>query len=183
MRINVDNTSYINFDPKGFYFNFSVKYRSNNCSKVSSYNFRSIKNFDNFKYLGVTSDEKLSWGKHISELHNKLKFNIKTFYFKNNFCNYFFLLYTLLLYILVFTMVFLPGDLISNIWIDRIRTTQNHYLRIIFFYVKSSFQWICNCACTASIHFQIFETLLLLEVATDQQTITLLYKTNSAKLF
>lgn len=133
MRINVDNTRYINFDPKGFYFNFSIKYRSNNCSKVGSCNFRSIKNFDNFKYLGVTFDEKLSWGKHISELHNKLKFNIKTFYFKNNFCNYFSLLYTLLLFILVFSMVFLPGDLISNILIDRIKTTQNHYLHITFF--------------------------------------------------
>lgn len=132
MQINVDKTKYINFDHKSFEFTNILKFHEINCNEQVICSCKSIEKVDCFKYLGVTLDENLSWDKHINSLHNKLKYSIRKFYHLRNFCE------VSLLRTLYYALVQSRLEYGLGCWggaysylINRLRTTQNHFIRII----------------------------------------------------
>lgn len=86
MKVNVNETKYMNFNFKGFNFEKDSKFHKIQCPEVNC-NCRVIEKVDQYRYLGVILDDKLAWDKHISFLGNKLKSATRTFYFLNNICN------------------------------------------------------------------------------------------------
>jgi hypothetical protein len=131
MEVNVSKTKYINFDFTGYFFTSPLKFHNINCSTINC-DCQIIEQVSSFKYLGVTLDEKLSWEIHISDLHKKLRSSIRTFYFLRNFCD------ESLLRSLYFALIHSRLQYGIQCWggtfkylIDRLRVTQNFFLRII----------------------------------------------------
>lgn len=131
MQVNVDKTKFINFDFKGFAFSQPLIYHESNCIKLNC-TCKTIEQVDNFKYLGLTLDQKLNWGKHVADVHKKLRINVRKFYFLRNFCDIDLLrtLYYALVHSKLQYGIACWGSSFKYL-IDRLRVTQNHYLRII----------------------------------------------------
>lgn len=86
MQVNVDKTKYVNFDFRDFTFNSDVRFHEHGCNEDFC-DCKIITKEDNFKYLGVTFDSRLTWEKHITNLHALLKSTTRKFYFLQNFCD------------------------------------------------------------------------------------------------
>lgn len=132
MQVNVKKTKYLNFDFLGFEFLNPVKYHTINCNVIDCNNCQVIEQVKSFKYLGVILDEKVTWENHIVELHRKTRISIRTFYYLRNICD------TALMRTLYFALIHSRLQYGIICWggafkylIDRLRVTQNFYLRII----------------------------------------------------
>lgn len=67
------------------------------CDNILNINCPILEKADSFKYLGITLNKKLGWKKYITDLHNKIKFLVRNFYYSKNFSHLNFLKsYTLL---------------------------------------------------------------------------------------
>ncbi len=132
MSVNADKTKYVNFGHKGFKFQNDVKYHTINCFNTNICQCPKLEQVNSFKYLGVMLDERMSWKIHIQNLHSTLRRRIRQFYYLRNFCK------TELLRTLYFALIHSRIQYGIVCWggackvsIDRIRVTQNMYLRII----------------------------------------------------
>ena len=60
MSVNVSKTKFINFDFKGFRFQNSIKYHDNDCDESVTCDCNDILQVNEFQYLGVHLDEKMT---------------------------------------------------------------------------------------------------------------------------
>lgn len=131
MKINVNKSKYINFDFRGYEFDTDLKFHTYSCPRGIC-NCLSIEKVDQYKYLGVLLDERLSWEKHTTLLRSKLKSCIRIFYFLNNLCNenlMISLYYALIHSRLQYAIQCWGGTFKYNI--DKLRVAQNSFIRII----------------------------------------------------
>lgn len=60
----------------GFEFQNLLVYHIDGCDDMLYCNCPILEKTDSFKYLRIILDEKLSWKKHITDLHCKIKFSV-----------------------------------------------------------------------------------------------------------
>lgn len=133
MEINVNKTKFVNFNLGGFDFNNLLQYHSADCNdRTSQCNCQIIEKVCSFKYLGLILDESVTWEKHIVTLHRSISLSIRKFYFLRNICDpsllrtlYFALIHSRLQYGIICW-----GNAFKYL-LERLRTTQNHFIRII----------------------------------------------------
>jgi hypothetical protein len=144
MCVNVSKTKVLNFKMNRHFFEEdNFKYHSLTCCRTPNCNCQTIENVGSFKYLGVIIDRELSWKVHIEELTKGLKGSIRKFYFLRNVCdqNLLRILYFALINSKLQYGIHCWGGTFKN-FITKIRTVQNHYIRIILYKNRreSSFQ-------------------------------------------
>jgi hypothetical protein len=181
MQVNVDKTKYINFSlVNSFNFQNDLVYHMFGCS-FNSCNCKKIEKVNNFRYLGVYLDENLNWEKHVTNLHSKIKFSIRTFYFLKNICSAF------LLRTLYFALIDSRLQYAIQCWggtfkchIEKLRITQNHFVRLISNCQKreSSFPLFCELKILPIQHLYIYKVLRLFYARSGNSgTSNLLYNT------
>lgn len=131
MQVNVSKTKYVNFSHNSFDLPLNVVYHINDCYQDHS-DCQTIERVKAFKYLGVMLDEQLNWEKHISDVHSKIRKTVRKFYYLRNYCNEFTLktLYYAFVHSRLQYALHCWGGAYKS-YIDKLRTTQNHIIRII----------------------------------------------------
>lgn len=161
MIINVDKTKYMNFDCRGFLFENVLKFHDLNCTGRDC-NCPIIERVEQYQYLGILLDDKLTWEKYTTVLANKLKSSIRTFYFLNNICSehlmkslYFALIHSRLQY----AIHCWGGTFKYNT--EKLRVIQNFFIRIILHKNKreSSFPLFKKLNILPLQHLYIFKVL------------------------
>ncbi|KAG8319844.1 hypothetical protein J6590_108404 [Homalodisca vitripennis] len=163
MQVNVNKSKFLNFSFQNFELPVPVKFHSASCNMILC-NCQPLEKVNTFKYLGITLDKKFTFEEHISILHKKITSTIRKFYFLRNFCSiellrslYFALINSRLQYgILCWGGTY-------NFLINRLRTTQNYFLRIILKKAKreSSFPLYSQLKILPIQHLFIFKVLRL----------------------
>ncbi len=184
MIVNVEKTKFINFGDKRFEFSNPIIYHTISCSRLTNCVCQNVEQVDRFKYLGLLFDQRMSWEHHVSELNNKLNYGVRKFYFLRNFCD------VSLLRTLYFALVqsrlqygIACWGSTSKYLIDRLRTTQNHYLpRIIMKKQKreSSYPIYVNLKILPIQNLFIFKVLkVFFTMSGNNQTTDFYYRTRS----
>lgn len=134
MVVNVSKTKYMNFHHHGFDFDSEIMFHDVTCNTGSTCNCQKIEKVNNFKYLGIYLDDKLSCEKHITNLNVNLRRNIRTFYYLRNLCDTDLLrsLYHALIHSRIQYGIHCWGGAFKNL-IDKLAKTQKQYVRVILF--------------------------------------------------
>jgi len=102
------------------------------CARSLSCSCPSVEEVGEFKYLGVTLDQRLNWKSHASNLKIQIRRNIRKFYFLRNICDQ--NLLKSLYYALIHSRLQYSLECWGGATADAIKsliTTQNYFLRII----------------------------------------------------
>lgn len=163
MQVNVNKTKFMNFDLTGFDLPNPIIFHSSTCN-IQLCTCQPLEKVKTIKYLGVLLDEKFSFESHVLNLHAKLRSQIRKFYFLRNFCD------ISLLRTLYFALINSRLQYALPCWggaykylIDKLRTTQNYFLRIILKKPKrtSSFPLYQELKILPIQHLYVFKVLRL----------------------